>query len=301
MAKKIEEENTMSQKLKIGLPKGSLQESTFELFKKAGWSIKTSSRSYSPSVDDPELEILLIRAQEMARYVESNVLDCGLTGTDWVIESGCKVKNVADLIYAKQGLRKVRWVLAAPENSKIKTVKDLKNKRIATELINVTKKYLKEHKVNAKVEFSWGATEAKPPELADAIVELTETGSSLRANKLKIIDTVIESNTVVIANQECLNDTWKHEKLKNIILLLQGALVAETKVGLKMNVIKSRLQAILKLLPALQTPTIAELSNSAWVDVDTVVDESVVRELIPRLKKSGAKGIVEYPLNKVID
>jgi len=291
----------MTQKLKIGLPKGSLQESTFELFKKAGWSIKTSSRSYSPSVDDPELEILLIRAQEMARYVESNVLDCGLTGTDWVIESGCKVKTVADLIYAKQGLRKVRWVLAAPENSKIKTAKDLKNKRIATELINVTKKYLKEHKVNAKVEFSWGATEAKPPELADAIVELTETGSSLRANKLKIIDTVLESNTVVIANQECLNDVWKHDKLKNIILLLQGALVAETKVGLKMNVIKSRLQVILKLLPALQTPTIAELSNSAWVDVDTVVDESVVRELIPKLKKSGAKGIVEYPLNKVID
>ncbi|MFA6549281.1 MAG: ATP phosphoribosyltransferase [Candidatus Margulisiibacteriota bacterium] len=288
-------------KLKIGLPKGSLQESTFELFKKAGWSVKSSSRSYSPSVDDPELEILLIRAQEMARYVESNVLDCGLTGTDWVIESGCKVKNVADLIYAKQGLRKVRWVLAAPENSKIKTVKDLKNKRIATELVNVTKKYLKENKVAAKVEFSWGATEAKPPELADAIVELTETGSSLRANKLKIIDTVLESNTVVIANQECLNDPWKNEKLKNIILLLQGALVAETKVGLKMNVIKSRLQVILKLLPALQTPTIAELSNSAWVDVDTVVDESVVRELIPKLKKSGAKGIVEYPLNKVID
>ncbi|MBU0672023.1 MAG: ATP phosphoribosyltransferase [Candidatus Margulisbacteria bacterium] len=291
----------MSKKLKIGLPKGSLQESTFELFKKAGWSIKASARSYYPAVDDPELEIMLSRAQEMARYVESGVIDCGLTGIDWVTESGCKVKKVADLVYAKQGLRKVRWVLAVPENSKIKTVKLLKGKRIATELVNTTKKYLKANKVNAKVEFSWGATEAKPPELADAIVELTETGSSLRANKLKIIDTVMESNTVVIANQECLDDPWKREKLDNLIILLQGALVAESKVGLKMNVIKGRLRNVLKLLPALQTPTIAELSNSAWVDVDTVVDERVVRYLIPKLKNAGARGIVEYPLNKVID
>ncbi|MBI5399216.1 ATP phosphoribosyltransferase [Candidatus Saganbacteria bacterium] len=287
--------------LKLGLPKGSLQESTFELFKKAGWSIKSSSRSYYPSVDDPELEIMLSRAQEMARYVESGVIDCGLTGNDWVVESGCKVKKVADLVYAKQGLRKVRWVLAVPENSKFKTVKDLKGKRIATELVNVTRKYLKDNKINAAVEFSWGATEAKPPELADAIVELTETGSSLHANKLKIIDTVVESNTVVIANPACLANPWKNEKLQNLILLLQGALVAETKVGLKMNVIKTRLSSIIKLLPALQTPTIAELSNSAWVDVDTVVDESTVRELIPQLKKAGARGIVEYPLNKVID
>jgi ATP phosphoribosyltransferase len=291
----------MSKKLKIGLPKGSLQESTFELFKKAGWTIRASARSYYPAVDDAEIEIMLSRAQEMARYVESNVIDCGLTGIDWVMESGCKVKKVADLIYAKQGLRKVRWVLAVPENSKFKSVKDLKGKRIATELVNTTKKYLKENKVDANVQFSWGATEAKPPELADAIVELTETGSSLKANKLKIIDTVLESNTVVIANQSCLNDRWKNEKLKNIILLLKGALVAETKVGLKMNVIKTSLSNILKLLPALQTPTIAELSNSAWVDVDTVVDESTVRELIPKLKKAGARGIVEYPLNKVID
>ncbi|MFH1347126.1 MAG: ATP phosphoribosyltransferase [Candidatus Margulisiibacteriota bacterium] len=291
----------MSKKLKIGLPKGSLQESTFELFKKAGWSIKSSARSYYPAVDDQELEVMLIRAQEVARYVESGVLDCGLTGIDWVIESGCKVKKVADLVYAKQGLRKVRWVLAVPENSKIKSIKLLKGKRIATELVNVTKKYLKANKVNAKVEFSWGATEAKPPELADAIVELTETGSSLKANKLKIIDTVMESNTVVIANSECLNDDWKNEKIKNLILLLQGALVAESKVGLKMNVMKSRLRNVLKILPALQTPTIAELSNAAWVDVDTVVDENVVRELIPKLKNAGAKGIVEYPLNKVID
>jgi len=290
----------MSKKLKIGLPKGSLQESTFELFKKAGWNIKASSRSYYPSVDDPELEIMLIRAQEMARYVESNVLDAGLTGSDWVAESGCKVKKLADLVYAKQGLRKVRWVLAVPENTKIKTVKDLKNKRIATELVNVTRKYLKANKVKATVDFSWGATEAKPPELADAIVELTETGSSLRANKLRIIDTVLESNTVVISNQGCLADEWKKEKLNNIILLLQGALQAEMKVGLKMNVMKGRLRNVLKLLPALQTPTVAELSNPAWVDVDTIVDESIVRELIPKLKKAGAKGIVEYPLNKVI-
>lgn len=291
----------MANTLKLGLPKGSLQESTFELFKKAGWAIKASSRSYYPIVDDLELKVMLSRAQEMARYVESGVLDCGLTGSDWVVESGCKVRTVADLVYAKQGLRKVRWVLAVPENSKFKTVKDLKGKRIATELVNVTKKYLKENKVNALVEFSWGATEAKPPELADAIVELTETGSSLRANKLKIIDTVMESNTVVIANPACLTDPWKNEKLQNLIMMLQGALVAETKVGLKMNVIKTRLASIIKILPAMQTPTIAELSNSAWVDIDTVVDESVVRELIPKLKKAGARGIVEYPLNKVID
>jgi ATP phosphoribosyltransferase len=291
----------MSKPLKIGLPKGSLQESTFELFKKAGWNIKASARSYYPAVDDPELEVMLIRAQEIARYVETGILDCGLTGRDWILESGCKVRTVADLVYAKQGLRKVRWVLAVPENSKFKTVKDLKGKRIATELVNVTKKYLKEHKVTASVEFSWGATEAKPPELADAIVELTETGSSLRANKLKIIDTVLESNTVVIANAECQKDPWKNEKLNNLVLLLQGALVAETKVGLKMNVMKGRLQAVLKILPALQTPTIAELSNPSWVDIDTVVDEKVVRELIPQLKKAGAMGIVEYPLNKVIE
>ena len=290
----------MSKKLKIGLPKGSLQESTLELFRKAGWVIKATERSYYPDVNDPELEVMLIRAQEMARYVESEVLDCGLTGIDWVLESGCKVKKVADLVYAKQGLRKVRWVLAVPENSKFKTVKTLKGKRIATELVNVTKKYLKANKVKANVEFSWGATEAKPPELADAIVELTETGSSLKANRLKIIDTVLESNTVVISNQECLADPWKNEKLDNLILLLKGALVAETKVGLKMNVMKGRLRNVLKLLPALQTPTVAELSNPSWVDVDTVVDEKIVRELIPRLKKAGAQGIVEYPLNKVI-
>ncbi|OGC12404.1 ATP phosphoribosyltransferase [candidate division WOR-1 bacterium RIFOXYA12_FULL_52_29] len=290
----------MANKLKLGLPKGSLQESTFELFRKAGWNIKGSSRSYYPNIDDDEIEIMLIRAQEMARYIEDKVLDAGLTGTDWVMESGCKVKKVADLVYAKQGMRKVRWVLAVPENSKIKSVKDLKGKRIATELVNVAKKYLKENKVTADVEFSWGATEAKPPVLADAIIELTETGSSLKANHLKIIDTVLESNTVVISNQECLDDPWKKEKLDNLILLLKGALTAESKVGLKMNVIKSRLRTILSILPALQTPTVAELSDPDWVDVDTILDESVMRDLIPKLKKAGAKGIVEYPLNKVI-
>lgn len=290
----------MTNKLKLGIPKGSLQESTFELFKKAGWVIRSTSRSYYPDVDDPELEIMLIRAQEMARYVEDKVLDAGLTGIDWVLESGCHVRKVADLVYAKQGLRKVRWVLAVPDNSKIKTIKELKNKRIATELVNVTKKWLKEKKVAATVEFSWGATEAKPPELADAIVELTETGSSLKANHLKILDTVLESNTVVISNPECLNDPWKKEKLTNLVLLLQGALNADAKVGLKMNVIKSRLRQILLVLPALQTPTVAELSNPDWVDVDTVVDEKTVRDLIPKLKKAGAQGIVEYPLNKVI-
>ncbi|MFA6432070.1 MAG: ATP phosphoribosyltransferase [Candidatus Margulisiibacteriota bacterium] len=288
------------QKLKLGLPKGSLQESTFELLKKAGWVIRPSERSYFPTVNDPELEITLVRAQEMARYVADGVLDAGLTGTDWVVESGCKVKTIADLIYAKQGMRKVKWVLAVPETSKIKTVKDLKGKRIATELVNVTKKYLKENKVVASVEFSWGATEAKPPVLADAIVELTETGSSLKANHLKVIDTVMESNTVVISNQAAMSDAWKKDKLNNIILLLQGALNAESKVGLKMNVMKGQLRNILSILPALQTPTIAELSNQDWVDVDTIIDEKIVREMIPKLKKAGAKGIVEYPLNKII-
>lgn len=290
----------MPNKLKLGLPKGSLQESTFELFKKAGWTIRPTGRSYYPEVNDVEMDITLVRAQEMARYVEDGVLDAGLSGSDWVAESGCRVRKVADLIYAKQGLRKVRWVLAVPESAKIKTVKQLKGKRIATELVNVTKRWLKEQKVKAEVEFSWGATEAKPPELADAIVELTETGASLKANHLKILDTVLESNTVVIANQECLDDAWKKDKLNNVVLLLQGALIAETKVGLKMNVMKSRLTQVLSILPALQTPTIAELSNPDWVDVDTVIDEKTVRDLIPKLKRAGAKGLVEYPLNKVI-
>lgn len=290
----------MANTLKLGIPKGSLQEATFELMKKAGWTVRSSSRSYFPSIDDPELEITLVRAQEMARYVEDQVIDAGLTGIDWVLESGCRVKKVADLVYAKQGMRKVRWVLAVPENSKIKTLKDLKGKRIATELVNFSRKWLKENKVNAKVEFSWGATEAKPPVLADAIIELTETGSSLKANHLRIIETVLESNTVVIANAPCLEDSWKKEKLNNLILLLQGALEAEAKVGLKMNLMKSRLSYMLSALPALQTPTVSELANPDWVALETIIDEKVVRDLIPKLKKAGARGIVEYPLNKVI-
>jgi ATP phosphoribosyltransferase len=290
----------MSKKLKLGLPKGSLQEQTFELLKKAGFKVNLSSRSYFPNIDDDEIEVQLARSQEMARYVEAGVVDAGICGLDWVKESACRVKILADLIYAKQGLRKVKWVLAVPENSKIKTVKDLKNKVIATELIESTKKYLKKNKVGAKVEFSWGATEAKTPGLADAIVELTETGSSLKTNKLKIIDTVLESYTVVIANPAALQDSWIKDKIDNLIMLLKGALNAEVKVGIKMNVKKTNLKKVLSLLPALQNPTVAELSNKGWVDVDTIIDEPVVRELIPRLKRAGAQGIVEYPLNKVI-
>jgi ATP phosphoribosyltransferase len=286
--------------LKFGIPKGSLQETTIYLLKKAGFSVRTTSRSYYPEIDDAELSCMLIRAQEMPRYVESGVLDLGITGSDWVAESGRKVIKIADLIYAKQGLRKVRWVLAVPEGSKIKAVKNLKGKRVATELVNVVKNYLKERKVQAEVEYSWGATEAKPPELADAIVELTETGSSLKANKLKILETVLESNTVVVTNKAALSDEWKKQKIENLLMLLQGALNAEEKVGLKMNVPKMKLKAILSLLPALQTPTISELSDPRFVDVDTIISEKVVRDLIPRLKRAGASGIVEYPLNKVI-
>ena len=286
--------------LKFGIPKGSLQETTIYLLKKAGFSVRTTSRSYYPEIDDAELSCMLIRAQEMPRYVESGVLDLGITGSDWVAESGRKVIKIADLIYAKQGLRKVRWVLAVPEGSKIKTVKNLKGKRVATELVNVVKNYLKERKVQAEVEYSWGATEAKPPELADAIVELTETGSSLRANKLKILETILESNTVVVTNKAALSDEWKKQKIENLLMLLQGALNAEEKVGLKMNVPKMKIKAILSLLPALQTPTISELSDPRFVDVDTIISEKVVRDLIPRLKRAGASGIVEYPLNKVI-
>lgn len=288
-------------KLKLGIPKGSLQETTIYLFKKAGFNIKTTSRSYYPDIDDVEIECMLIRSQEMARYVHSQVLDCGLCGSDWVEESGYDVDKVADLVYAKQGLRKVRWVLAAPEDSKIKGVKDLKDKRIATELVNVTKNWLKKNKVTAEVEYSWGATEAKPPELADAIVELTETGSSLRAANLKILDTVLESNTVLVANAAALKDTWKTQKIENLLLLLQGALNAETKVGLKMNVPIKKLKNVIALLPALQRPTVAPLSETGWMDVDTIVEEKLVRDLLPKLKRAGASGIVEYPLNKVIN
>lgn len=287
-------------KLKFGIPKGSLQDTTIYLLKKAGFTVNVGERSYYPEIDDAEIELMLIRAQEMPRYIETGILDAGITGSDWVAESGRRVEKVADLIYAKQGLRKVRWVLAAPVGSKIKSIKDLKGKVIATELVNVVKKYCKRNKVKADVEFSWGATEAKPPRLADAIVELTETGSSLHANKLKILETVLESNTVIISSKKALADQWKKQKIGNIILLLTGALNAETKVGLKMNVPTNKIKTILSLLPALQSPTISKLTDAKWADVDTIIEEKVVRDLIPRLKKAGAQGIVEYPLNKVI-
>lgn len=290
----------MSNLLKLGLPKGSLQESTFHLFAKAGYKISSTSRSYFPNIDDAEMKPMLIRAQEMSRYVEDGVLDVGITGRDWVRENGSKVQEVAELIYAKVGLKPVRWVLAVPANSTIKGPKDLQGKRIATELVNVSKEYLKKNGVTANVEFSWGATEAKPPELADAIIEVTETGSSLRANNLVILETVLESSTVVIVNETAWKDAWKRKKIENMVLLLKGALAAQEKVGLKMNVPRKNLDSVMKVLPALNSPTIAEMYNKDWVDVDTVVDEHIVREIVPKLKDAGAEGIVEYPLNKVI-
>jgi len=286
--------------LKLGIPKGSLQESTIKMLEKAGFKIKAEERSYFPSIDDPEIECMLIRAQEMSRYVEDGALDVGITGKDWIMENKSDVVEVADLIYAKRGLGKVKWVLAVPNESKINSVKDLEGKRIATEAVNLTKDYLKMNNVNAIVEFSWGATEVKPPRLADAIVEITETGSSLRANNLRIVETIIESTTKLIANKKAWADKWKKEKIKQIAMLLQGAINAEEKVGLMMNARKKELENVLKVLPALQKPTIAELSDKNWVDITTIIDEKLVRELIPKLKKAGAQGIVEFPLNKII-
>ena len=287
-------------KLKLGIPKGSLENATVDLFRRAGFQITTSSRSYFPAIDDPEIECMLIRAQEMARYVEDGVLDAGLTGRDWVEENEAKVENVADLIYAKQSFGKVRWVLAVPEASPYKTVKDLQGKIIATELVAATKRYLERNGVSAKVEFSWGATEVKPPELADAIVEVTETGSSLRANKLRIIETVLESNTQLIANVDSWKDPEKRQKLEDMKMLLQGAINALGKVGLMLNVEKINLDAVLAVLPALKRPTISTLSEDGWLAVNTILEESTVRTIIPRLKAAGAQGIVEYPLNKII-
>ena len=286
--------------IRLGLPKGSLEKSTFKLFEKAGFKIRNSSRSYFPSIDDPEIDAMLMRAQEIARYVEQGVLDCGLTGADWILENNAKVIDVADLIYSKEYMKPVQWVLAAHENSKIRSVKDLEGKRIATEVVNITKKYLKKHGVKADVEFSWGATEAKPPELADAIVEVTETGNSLRANKLKIIDVLMESNTKFIANKKAWANPKKREKMEEIVMLLMGALAAEEKVGLKMNVPCAFLDSILKVLPALNKPTISSLSDDSWVAVETIIDEKLVKDLIPVLKRKGAEGIIEYPLNKII-
>ena len=287
-------------KLKLGIPKGSLENATIDLFRRAGFLITTSSRSYFPSIDDPEIECMLIRAQEMARYVEDGVLDAGLTGRDWVEENEAHVENVADLIYAKQSFGKVRWVLAVPEASPYKTVKDLQGKIIATELVAATKRYLERNGVTAKVEFSWGATEVKPPELADAIVEVTETGSSLRANKLRIIETVLESNTQLIANVDSWKDPAKRQKLEDMRMLLEGAINALGKVGLMLNVEKINLDAVLAVLPALKRPTISTLSEDGWLAVNTILEESTVRTIIPRLKAAGAQGIVEYPLNKII-
>jgi len=287
-------------KLKLGIPKGSLENATIDLFRRAGYNITTSSRSYFPAIDDPEIECMMIRAQEMARYIEDGVLDAGLTGRDWVEESEAKVHAVADLIYAKQSFGKVRWVLAVPEASSFQNVQDLEGKIIATELVATTERYLAKNGVKAKVEFSWGATEVKPPVLADAIVEVTETGSSLRANKLRIIETVLESNTQLIANVDSWTDEWKRRKIEDIRMLLDGAINALGKVGLMLNVRKECLPAILSILPALKKPTISHLSDVEWVAVHTILEETTVRNIIPRLKEAGGQGIVEYPLNKIV-
>lgn len=289
-------------KIKLGIPKGSLQEATLKMFEKAGLRISMDERSYFPSIDDDEIELVMLRAQEISKYVENGVLDCGITGKDWILENNSDVKEVADLVYAKRGLRKVKWVLAVPKDSKIKSLKDLQGKSIATELVNVTKRYLKKKKIDASVEFSWGATEAKiGTGLVDAIVELTETGASLRANKLRIVETICESVTKFIANKTSYENKSKREKMANLTLLLQGAIMSEGMVGLKMNVRKKDLQKVLNILPAMMRPTVANLSDENWYDVDTVTEEKIVRILIPKLKKAGAQGIVEYPLNKVIE
>lgn len=290
----------MAKKLRLGLPKGSLQEATIRMFRRAGFAIEVDERSYFPSIDDDQIECMLIRAQEMARYVENGTLDVGITGKDWILESKADVEEIADLVYAKQGMRPVRWVLAVPQASKVRSVKDLKGKKIATEAVHLTRGYLRRKRVEANVEFSWGATEAKPPRLADAIVELTETGASLKAQNLRIVDTLLESTPRLIMNKDSYKDGWKRKKVQNLALLLKGAIAAEEKVGLMMNCKKSDLRKVLKVLPALYRPTVAELSDKDWVDVTTVIDEKAARDLIPRLKEVGAQGIVEYPLNKII-
>ncbi|HQG54270.1 MAG TPA: ATP phosphoribosyltransferase [Thermoleophilia bacterium] len=287
-------------KLRLGLPKGSLENASIELFRRAGFLITSAPRSYFPAIDDPEIDCMLIRAQEMARYVEDGALDCGLTGHDWVLESGADVHAVTELVYAKQSLGRVRWVLAVPEASPISEVSDLEGRIVATELVNVTTRWLAVREVRARLEFSWGATEAKLPELADAIVEVTETGSSLRANKLRVIDTVLESTTQFIANRGSWADPVKRRKIEDVVMLLHGAINALDKVGLMMNVEVASLDAVLDVLPALRRPTVSPLSDEGWIAVNTILDERVVREIIPRLKEAGAQGIVEYPLNKIV-
>jgi ATP phosphoribosyltransferase len=287
-------------KLKLGIPKGSLQESTVRLFEKAGYKIRISSRSYFPAINDDEIEVVLFRAQEMSRYVEDGILDCGITGNDWIEENRSDVERVAELVYSKQSMRPVRWVLAVPEESDIHGVKDLEGKTIATELVSVTRSYLEEKAVNAEIEFSWGATEVKPKMGIDAIVEVTETGSSLRANGLRIVETLCESTTQFIVNKAAWRDPWKKEKVEKIILLLQGAILAEGKVGLKMNARKHDIEKIVSILPSMNTPTISCLFNDEWVDIETIIDEEDVKKLIPKLRAAGAQAFIEYPLNKVI-
>ncbi|MFZ9855452.1 MAG: ATP phosphoribosyltransferase [Limisphaerales bacterium] len=286
--------------LRLGLPKGSLQDATLEKMAKAGWNITVSSRSYEPYVDDPELTIRLIRAQEISRYVELGYLDAGITGHDWIIENHSSVHEVGEFIFSKVSRQPTRWVLAVPEESSIRSVQDLEGKRVATEVVGLTKRWLRKHGVKAEVEFSWGATEVKARELVDAIVEVTETGSSLRANKLRIVDTLLVSTPRLVANHDAWKDPWKRHKIETLALLLRGAIEAEAKVGLKMNVREGNLSNLLQSLPALRNPTVSGLSQSGWVAVETIIDESVVRELIPQLKAAGAEGIIEYPLNKVV-
>jgi ATP phosphoribosyltransferase len=289
------------QGLKLGIPAGSLQEATGELFRKAGYKITFASRSYYPTIDDPEIQCTLIRAQEMPRYVQDGSLDCGLTGYDWILENDAKVKQLAELVFSKVSKRPVRWVLAVPNDSPVQKIADLRGKRIATEVVNLTRRWLAQHGVEAQVEFSWGATEVKPPRLADAIVEVTETGSSLRANNLRIVAELLQSTTRFICNEQAYSEPWKRQKMDDLVLMLQGAMAAEGKVGLMMNVRKADLPAVLKILPALQTPTVSTLSDSEWSAVNTILDEDTVRHIVPQLKQVGARGIVEYPLNKIID
>jgi len=288
-------------KLKLGIPAGSLQEATAALFKKAGYNITFSSRSYYPQIDDPEIECLLIRAQEMARYVEEGILDAGITGHDWIVETQAKIVEICELVFSKTSRRPVRWVLCVPNNSPVKSVKDLEGKRIATEAVGLTKAFLARHGVNARVEFSWGATEVKPPRLADAIVEVTETGSSLKANDLRILEEVLQSTTRLVANQAAYKDAWIKTKLDNIALMLRSCLAAEGKVGVMLNVQRKDLPAVLSKLPALQTPTVSSLSDPDWVALNTIVDESLVRTMMPELRAAGGRGIVEYAINKIID
>jgi ATP phosphoribosyltransferase len=289
------------QVLKLGIPAGSLQEATGELLRKAGYKITFASRSYYPGIDDPEIQCTLLRAQEMPRYVQDGSLDCGLTGYDWIQENEAKVVELAELVFSKVSKRPVRWVLAVPNDSPIQTVQDLQGKRIATEIVSLTRRWLARHGVEAHVEFSWGATEVKPPRLADAIVDVTETGSSLRANNLRIVAELMQSTTRFITNERAYADPWKKEKMSDLVLMIQGAMAAEGKVGLMMNVRKVDVPAVVKILPALQTPTISSLADPEWVAMNTIIDESIVRHIVPQLKQAGARGIVEYPLNKIID